>query len=1269
MPLLLATAADEALAGNRWHIDCFRCNTCGTLLDSDANLLLLGDGSLICNNCTYSCNACGNKIEDLAILTGEQAFCSGCFRCRNCKRKIENLRYARTSQGIFCMSCHESLMARRRKKARTPKPTASSSGGPEKALPSLPPGALNQSAFTPEDETPPDVYGVSHGTSHSQPRSPRDRQLGSRNGASSSNFKRDVSPLSDDVRRGGFTCAKRLKRLTTTDSSVDGPTLPASTYNDGRPSNVSSSMDDDDGSERGFLPMAFDPTPISGPPQPGQQPTIPRKQVQRAPDPSPPTQKENQPPRDYFAGANGRLAARQDGQRTAQAGSSRSVSTERESDRQAKPSPHILYQEKGRKGKRETSGASTPANGSTTASPVVPSTQDRSSTKSKGPTASTDSNTPSQQEGFKLQDVPRSAKQRSRTNSKANSPRVVSPIDDKPKDVKANRAVSPVSVDSADVNPFDDPKRKRAQAASASETPIPPKHADRSLPLRGDSLNATASKSKSSTPDPSTPTVASTSTQLHSHTSSHERTQSQSSVPSSFTDAHSTLSRDDSRSRPEPLALRRSIDAPPPRSANRPTAPSKSVANDDFIAPRHAPPPPPGAGHRTTESVGTMHSTDEGRPSIDGQLSPAMRSAGLPKYSLDGGFSMDDEMGRILRGENSQDRNGAPGSPSVLRRVSNVVKHGRSFSDRTGTGGRSPRGGSVDVSSASQTPNITSPTSADGLEALRTSLRRAQIHIAELQAEKLNLQEKLDGSTDMKAVNTELREKRSTMAFLDTQREMVVRELEIMTEHLSKAKDNSQPLNLGSLKTSILKDFAESLQKLKDDMGSQIEDLMHKRNELTDEIGNLIQMKDKGFQEYESLSSKNTQLLHHNNELIRSIQGMYQSNRSANGLPAPSENGLGIYHPGAKVETPSSSEVRNLNVVSTDPSMPAVLHDPDAETGSVLAAPQVVNIRKGGKPNKFNWRRGGEKMAGKVTKGIKGAFVGNEAKPAGQYSIGHPYSQATGGSEQSSLTSKTLDDNKSGQSGTSAGYGFFSQKNGGLKQGGGLGHLKNNSSSNLATPVEPSGEIYHSCTLHKTKLTRTVLFGSELTARCEHENRLIPSIVTQCISEVEARGMDMEGIYRKSGGAGQVKTVQQGFEKDGNFDISDPDLDIHAVTSAVKQYFRKLPTPLIVYDAYDSLLEAGKTHEKDKQIAALKIAINELPEAHRDVLQFLVQHLARVMQHESHNLMTSLNLAVVFAPTIMRPLSIEREMSDMQTQRHAVQALLEYHQDVFSGDD
>ena len=108
--------------GNRWHKDCFRCDKCGTFLDQGSDLLLLGDGSLFCNSCTNSCSVCNSKIEVLAILIGDQvSFCATSFKCRICKKKFENLKYARTSQGIFCKICHKSLVGRRWRKARAQK--------------------------------------------------------------------------------------------------------------------------------------------------------------------------------------------------------------------------------------------------------------------------------------------------------------------------------------------------------------------------------------------------------------------------------------------------------------------------------------------------------------------------------------------------------------------------------------------------------------------------------------------------------------------------------------------------------------------------------------------------------------------------------------------------------------------------------------------------------------------------------------------------------------------------------------------------------------------------------------------------------------------------------------------------------------------------------------------------------------------------------------------------------------------------------------------
>ena len=45
--------------------------------------------------------------------------------------------------------------------------------------------------------------------------------------------------------------------------------------------------------------------------------------------------------------------------------------------------------------------------------------------------------------------------------------------------------------------------------------------------------------------------------------------------------------------------------------------------------------------------------------------------------------------------------------------------------------------------------------------------------------------------------------------------------------------------------------------------------------------------------------------------------------------------------------------------------------------------------------------------------------------------------------------------------------------------------------------------------------------------------------------------------------------------------------------------------------------------------------------------------------------MTALNVAVVFAPTIMRPESLQREMSDTPAKNAAVQFLIEHCSDIF----
>ncbi|KAK8172699.1 LOW QUALITY PROTEIN: hypothetical protein BKA80DRAFT_288211 [Phyllosticta citrichinensis] len=1158
------------LAGNRWHIDCFRCNTCGTLLDSDANLLLLGDGSLICNNCTYCCSACGNKIEDLAILTGDQAFCASCFRCRNCKRKIENLRYARTSQGIFCMSCHESLMARRRKKSKANRQQQAESKAPvvlDKSLPALPPQALPQTTFQPDAESLPEIETPEEPSPNLRQAKPvRDY---------APSLRRDASPASLEHQN-------------------EPQMLPASTYRENRKSDMPN-LDSDDGTFAN-VPFALDPNPVPGP-----SPLADSRSQDRSED------EKNS--RDYFNGV--KLGSSTSSHRDVlkeNCASSRSSSLERRN--KSTSSPHIAFQERSRGPndgiRRKEVGAAS----------AIPGERSHAQTSSATP------NAPALGEGFKLQEVPKDRKV-SRTRSRSD---LRSPDDAAPPEASSRGAQSESSAITSPVSSYTPTSQDYERGDEPGLMAAP--HGVVERPKRGDSLSHHHSTRKESSP--STPTAPKP---------SHERKASaNSALANRDINTLAAMNGGLTISKPVESPTSRSImDVPPPRSASRPQYYGTKEAGDSFTAPR-APPQPPQGGHKLHQESISSTLSDGSQP-----VSP-----NLLRYSAGGDFSVDDEMARIFR-DSDGDTN------SVLRRVSNAVKHGRSFSDRGGGVARapstqkwrSPVNGGLEISS----PMATSPEHKEETVFLRAQLRSAQQRISELETEATGLRESASKSSDIRQVNSELKEKRSTIAVLDTQREVVMRELDLMTEHLKAAKEQKKPLDLQSFQSAFFRDFAAELETFKAKAIAEIEELVQKRNEVNEDIFNLIKMKDKGYQEFESLSQKNSQLMDLNNSLFHGITENLK--RGPNGLDGgipTATNGLGIYHTNVEKESKAEVSITDLQRAVQEHHMQNLVNDPEEPT--VLAAPKVVDIRKT-KANKFNWKKGGQAVAKNVTKGLKGAFASQQPyeRHDGLTLGGVPYGSMSAGMQPSSdpsIASKVNLDPKKG-----GGFGFF----GGGSQG----------SQQKPVQMPKPAHGYNNSTTNVSAAES--LFGADLVERCEFEKATVPSIVRRCIQEVELRGVDVEGIYRKSGGSSQVNQVRAGFEKDAEYDISDPDLDIHAVTSALKQYFRRLPNPLITFDVYDDILSAGQMQDVEKQVLAMRRAIDNLPNHHRNCLEFLIFHLARVMEHKKENLMTAVNLAVVFAPTVMRPMSIEREMTDMGPQRTAIQALLENNKAVFAPED
>lgn len=79
--------------------------------------MILSDGSPVCENCSYICSACSLPISNEAIVTGDESYHAECFKCRTCASRIEELIFAKTSQGIYCMNCHNERVTRSRRHA------------------------------------------------------------------------------------------------------------------------------------------------------------------------------------------------------------------------------------------------------------------------------------------------------------------------------------------------------------------------------------------------------------------------------------------------------------------------------------------------------------------------------------------------------------------------------------------------------------------------------------------------------------------------------------------------------------------------------------------------------------------------------------------------------------------------------------------------------------------------------------------------------------------------------------------------------------------------------------------------------------------------------------------------------------------------------------------------------------------------------------------------------------------------------------------------
>ncbi|XP_074041891.1 GTPase-activating protein CdGAPr isoform X2 [Leptinotarsa decemlineata] len=186
--------------------------------------------------------------------------------------------------------------------------------------------------------------------------------------------------------------------------------------------------------------------------------------------------------------------------------------------------------------------------------------------------------------------------------------------------------------------------------------------------------------------------------------------------------------------------------------------------------------------------------------------------------------------------------------------------------------------------------------------------------------------------------------------------------------------------------------------------------------------------------------------------------------------------------------------------------------------------------------------------------------------------------------------------------------------------------------------------------LKQSGILKERVFGCDLGEHLLNSGNDIPMVLKCCAEFIETNGI-VDGIYRLSGVTSNISKLRNAFDEDRIPNLYTEDIlqDIHSVASLLKMYFRELPNPLCTYQLYQNFVNAVqgcstavRNSETDhERLLKMREAVQKLPPPHYRTLEYLMRHLARVAKHGTNTGMTTRNVAIVWAPNLLRCEALE----------------------------
>ncbi|KNC51329.1 rho GTPase-activating protein 22 [Thecamonas trahens ATCC 50062] len=166
---------------------------------------------------------------------------------------------------------------------------------------------------------------------------------------------------------------------------------------------------------------------------------------------------------------------------------------------------------------------------------------------------------------------------------------------------------------------------------------------------------------------------------------------------------------------------------------------------------------------------------------------------------------------------------------------------------------------------------------------------------------------------------------------------------------------------------------------------------------------------------------------------------------------------------------------------------------------------------------------------------------------------------------------------------------------------------------------------------------REKIFGVALedaVARRPSSDGSLPAVVEDCLKTFTDAQIATEGFLRLSGSAVDIKRFKQGY--DTGEAVVLPVNDADTVAGLLKLYVRELPEPPVPYELYPFYRSLADAYDTKFIVEFARALIRDVPAYSQCLLRALFPFMKRVTSFESQSKMSASNVAIVFAPNLVR---------------------------------